>query len=289
MAAARHPASSLAGRSGRVVVLLYHSITPSGRGASISVGAFRDQLDWLVDDCDVVDFSRVADTERPDRGGRPVVAITFDDGLADNHEHALPALADRGLSATFFVTTGLIHDTAAVRDRLARLTGVDSHEATGMSWSQLRELQGEGMHIGAHTVTHPNLAVVPADVARNEIERSKQEIEDRLGEPVEAFAYPFGKLKHHVTSETIRLVRQAGFLRAALVHFRGVPDGVDPFRIPRFSVGSEARGDLERMVRGGDDGLGLWQELAPRLLTHAVSRDRSHRAEQSLILNSSES
>ena len=42
------------------------------------------------------------------RDGGPYVAITFDDGYVDNRVHALPRLAARGMTATFFVTAGFV-------------------------------------------------------------------------------------------------------------------------------------------------------------------------------------
>ena len=36
------------------------------------------------------------------------LCITFDDGYADNHDHALPVLQAHGLSATFFIATGFV-------------------------------------------------------------------------------------------------------------------------------------------------------------------------------------
>lgn len=40
---------------------------------------------------------------------RDTLVVTFDDGYADNHQHAAPVLERMGWPATFFVSTGLMH------------------------------------------------------------------------------------------------------------------------------------------------------------------------------------
>jgi peptidoglycan/xylan/chitin deacetylase (PgdA/CDA1 family) len=53
---------------------------------------------------------------------RPAVALTFDDGYADNLHQALPLLEEAGIPATFFICTGLLGDRAGFwSDQLARL------------------------------------------------------------------------------------------------------------------------------------------------------------------------
>src|SRR5579863_7413326 len=47
------------------------------------------------------------------------------------------------------------------------------------------------MHFGSHNVTHPQLTQVGAAQARDEVRRSKETMEDRLGVAVTSFAYPY--------------------------------------------------------------------------------------------------
>ena len=49
-----------------------------------------------------------------------------------------------------------------------------------------------GWEIGAHTVTHPVLTSIDAEVAYEEVAASKRRIEEETGRPVRALAYPNG-------------------------------------------------------------------------------------------------
>jgi peptidoglycan/xylan/chitin deacetylase (PgdA/CDA1 family) len=66
-------------------------------------------------------------------------------------------------------------------------------KALCLDWDGLQGLASETLcTIGAHTVTHPLLAKMPADIARNEMARSKTLLEERLGVAVSHMAYPVG-------------------------------------------------------------------------------------------------
>ncbi len=73
--------------------------------------------------------------------GRPgrTVALTFDDGYADNVEQVLPLLREFGARATFFLTAGLIEERRAPWwDELEHLLGATSCaevELDGRTWS----------------------------------------------------------------------------------------------------------------------------------------------------------
>ena len=89
-----------------VVVLLYHrvtTLTSDPEMLAVSPGNFRAQMQHLKENYPIVRFE-----EDWSKVSKPAVAITFDDGYADNALEALPILEEVGLPATFFVSTGTI-------------------------------------------------------------------------------------------------------------------------------------------------------------------------------------
>jgi len=105
-----------------------------------------------------------------------------------------------------------------------------------LSPGEVIELAAGGLvEIGAHTVTHPALAELPAAAQRSEIEGSKTSLEEILGHTVTSFAYPYGSPGHY-TAETTAIVKEAGFGSACSGPAGLVWRGADPFQLPRFSM-----------------------------------------------------
>ncbi len=165
-----------------------------------------------------------------DVGG--TLAITLDDGYADNHRVAAPILLAAGLPATFFVTTGWIGGTSVApwdQDLPVRVGWMD--------WDQVRALAAQGFEIGSHTHTHLDLGRADAATIAAELETSKRKFQDELGRPAKLFAYPFGN-PENITDESRALVRQAGF-QCCLSCYGGINDaGPSPFELRRIPVGA---------------------------------------------------
>ena len=85
-----------------------------------------------------------------------------------------------------------------------------------MTWDQVRALRKAGHIVGAHTLSHPNLAHVSQGEARSEIVGSKKRLEQELGEPVEHFSYPHPALNPQWSPQTLEITREAGFKSAVL-------------------------------------------------------------------------
>lgn len=89
-----------------VVVLLYHRVTKlqfDPEMLAVTPDNFREQMKHLKATLPIVRFE-----EDWVKMPKPAVAITFDDGYADNALEALPILEELGIPATFFVSTGTI-------------------------------------------------------------------------------------------------------------------------------------------------------------------------------------
>ena len=259
------------GEADRVVVLCYHSVHPDLTYRSVTPPEFEAHLRFLVEHYDVVPFASVLDQARAGRRERPAVAITFDDGYRDNHDHALPALTRHGVPATFFVTAGFVERDEAVMERFCHLRSTTRDRVVPMTWDQVRELRAAGMDVGSHTWSHPNLALMDDEGALDELVRSRTVLEDQLGEEVTTFAFPFGKRGRHFTTGTETLTSQAGYRMVAAVLSRRVRPADPPTRVPRFFVRNDSLDGLRAKIVGGHDAVGMWQEHAPAWLARLVS------------------
>jgi peptidoglycan/xylan/chitin deacetylase (PgdA/CDA1 family) len=146
--------------------------------------AFRAQLELLVDAgfefVTVAEFANRYDGEEPPAG---LAALSFDDGMDDNHAVVLPLLAELRLPATVYVVTGLV---GKPNPWMAAGSG-----ARMMNEDELHEVAATGIEIGAHTITHPDLSQLDYDACLDEVEGSRSELERLLGVSVRTFAYPY--------------------------------------------------------------------------------------------------
>jgi peptidoglycan/xylan/chitin deacetylase (PgdA/CDA1 family) len=123
--------------------------------------------------------------------GRGDVRISFDDGNESDLEHALPALRERGLGATFFICAG----------RLGQPGFVDA--------DGVRTLRSAGMSIGSHGMNHVSWRRLNRSEAQREIVQAKRALEDTAGAPVEEASCPFGAYDRR----SLGALRAAGFKR----------------------------------------------------------------------------
>jgi peptidoglycan/xylan/chitin deacetylase (PgdA/CDA1 family) len=122
-----------------------------------------------------------------------------------------------------------------VAREVARRAGARVPTSLMMTSAQVRALHAAGMTVGAHTVSHPILAEVPARLAREEMAAGRAQLERITGAPVRLFAYPNGKPVRDYRREHAELARELGFEAAVSSAWGAARPGDDLFQLPRFT------------------------------------------------------
>jgi peptidoglycan/xylan/chitin deacetylase (PgdA/CDA1 family) len=241
-AAVRVARAGRAAAEGRV--LYYHRIDDEWHRSCVTPAAFRAQMTHLREHGYRV--VPLAELRAALAVGEPIaprtVAITFDDGYADNHTHALPVLAGLGMPATVFVTVG------AMDGELAVLRG--HGPVAALSWAQLREMLAAGITVGSHTLTHPHLTRLDTPTLAHELTAARATIAAETGVETELFCYPHGDLDGRVRAA----VRDAGYRLACATRPGAVTAASDPLALPRtFVARDDSIADFARKLAGAYD------------------------------------
>jgi peptidoglycan/xylan/chitin deacetylase (PgdA/CDA1 family) len=202
----------------RALVLGYHAISAQWPCTlAVSPHALEQQLERVVRrGYRGVTLTELATVRQADR----VVVVTFDDAYRSVLELAFPILERLGLPGTVFAPTDHMDG------RPMSWPGIDGWlhtehraELTGCTWDELSVLARAGWEIGSHTCTHARLPTLADDALADELGRSRQECEQRLGTPCLTIAYPYGASDARVATAA----RAAGYV--ATVGGRPSPGG----------------------------------------------------------------
>lgn len=217
----------------KVIVLNYHKIDNMHISLSVKPEDFERQMKYLTEH----NFHSITPQELyaalVDGAELPEnpVLITFDDGYMDNYTNAYPILKKYGLKATIFVITGFL----------------DRAQPGYFTWGQAAEMEASGLiNIESHTVTHTSLTDLTEEQVKMELERSKNDIERRLGKQVDFLAYPTGTYNLHIAA----LVKEVGYKGAFTVKYGNVDRASNVFaieRVPVFHTENTYRSFLERL------------------------------------------
>ncbi|MFJ3673051.1 polysaccharide deacetylase family protein [Streptomyces sp. NPDC090106] len=226
-----------------VPILMYHAIATdpneATRELSVSPEAFAWQMEIISHlGATPITTARLAASWRE---GRPLperpVLVTFDDGYEGVHRHALPVLAKHGFPSTLFVSTAWLrgpHDNGRALDAM-------------LDWGQVRELAAEGVEIGGHSHTHPQLDQLDDESLRRELILCKEIVSDELGTVPASFAYPYGYSSRRVR----RMVRETGYAQALAVGNGLARRRQGPYALLRVTVrrGTGAE-EFQRLIEG---------------------------------------
>ena len=210
-------------------ILMYHSVGQRALGDtqgifSVSQQRFRDHARLLagMEHCRMVPLQPL---DLPEQALQ--VAVTFDDGYRDNLRTAAPILLEHGIPFTVFVSSDFIKN---------RTDGF-------MTPEELKEIARlPGVSIGAHGKSHRPLTACSNIELESELSGSKHYLEDLMGQPVTAVAYPYGAVDMRVRDEAAR----SGYDLGVCTRFDINMPGRDPLLLCRCNI---ERDDTARVLR----------------------------------------
>lgn len=154
----------------------------------------------------------------------PRVRLSFDDGNASDIAIALPALQERGLTATFFVIANRLGD------------------ADSLSAADLKELRAAGMAIGSHGWSHIPWRHLTAAQQHQEFIDARSTLVEASGGPINAAALPLGRFDRSV----LTALKRHGYQR--VYSSDKLPADPSSWLQGRFSVTKDDTPDAVRSI-----------------------------------------
>jgi peptidoglycan/xylan/chitin deacetylase (PgdA/CDA1 family) len=167
-------------------ILLYHKVSRDREdGLTISCESLDRQLAYIRSSgYTPISFSDLKESlaGRAALPANPVI-VTFDDGYLNTYELAYPLLANHGVKATIFLTTGFIGASA----------GWDGANEPLMSWHNARELAKDPLiEFGMHSHRHQNYQRYSAAQIEDDLSDCLRALEENACPFTRVFAYPYG-------------------------------------------------------------------------------------------------
>ena len=154
------------------------------------------------------------------------VLLTIDDGLLSFYENAWPILKEKKIPFILFVNT--------------REVGSYNY----MNWDQILELHNtNNVEIGNHSHSHEYLVDESPETIKNDILKSIDIFNNKIGKKSKFFSYPFGEY----SKEFKKIIKDLGFVYAFGQHSGVIDETKDLWELPRFPI-NEKYGELNRFI-----------------------------------------
>ena len=108
-----------------------------------------------------------------------------------------------------------------------------------LTWDEIKQLSEHPLvEIGAHTLHHLSLKYLNQEESKKEIFESKKEIEEKIGQAIYHFAYPYGSLDD-ASKKEYQILKAIGFQSTVYNHPAGIYSETPKYQIPRMGLSDE--------------------------------------------------
>lgn len=219
---------SFADESVNIPILCYHNLNPIKPGSmNLTPARFESQIKWLKDNgYTIIPLKEAVEYLQGKRASLPPksIVITADDGWKSVYTYMYPIIKKYNIPVTLFIYPQTI-----------------SQGKNAMTWEELKELQKTGLFdIQGHTYWHPNFKqekkhLSPAayeKFVQEQLGKSKQILEEKMGTKVEFLAWPFGIYDNYLEDQAAK----AGYVMSFTIDARSANRNFRPQAQPRFMI-----------------------------------------------------
>ena len=251
-----------------VTILTYHKICSApDAGWNVSPENFARQMEFLFRNgyCVLGLNEYLHLRERGEKFHRPTVILSFDDGYENVFCNAYPVLERYRFPAVLFLVPNLIGS----QNMFPWDSGKEQYhdELLPLNWEQVGAMRKGMIEFGSHTLNHPHLARLTAPEVEREVVESRARLQERLGIPIETFAYPGGIRRYaDFSDETREALLRAGYRLACTSEIGRNGAASDLMQLRRIFVeGKDSLRIFAAKVEGAFDWLFYGQQVFQRV------------------------
>ena len=166
-------------------IYMFHNVNDDGDTYSITKEHFEEWIGSLLKDRKIVDIDTLVREKDPKN-----VVITFDDVYESVYRNAFPILKEKGIPYYLFLCNEYLDHEKYVTSDMVREMLSDSKAI-----------------VGSHNYRHELSRFKETEQMKEELERSKDELEKELSVKIDTFAFPYGSM-YACSKENIETARK---------------------------------------------------------------------------------
>jgi len=193
-----------------IKTIVYHDVS------SDHINNFKKQIEFVHNKYGFINPKDFDNTLFGRNNNHDKILLTFDDGFKSNIIIAKKILSVFNIKALFFIPTGFINIKQRAEQKIYivnnffnnRLSKTQiSDDMSPMDWDDLKYLTKQGHLIGAHTINHNKLSNIKSkESLKSEIIGCREELTNKLGTPIDHFAYTFGDI-NSINKKALNIIK----------------------------------------------------------------------------------